>query len=695
MTKNSSRRNRRALAITMILCVITVTLTLILGVLYLYQILSGKQAQEPVPEAPTVETTPPAPTPVVVPDGQSSSLRCLDSYTARIGSDGADRVAAVCGSEELTNAQLQIYYLNAIRSFQMEGFPNGPDFSQPLETQLCPLGDGTLSWQHYFLQKALDAWQTELLLLQAAKEPRPVQEEAFKPNETDDLHGKYVAKELPVNNFLYQDQPCYKPNSMHQAYLDGLEEQLEKLAVNMGYASLDDCAESLFAGTVSAQELVEAAMRYNTAYMLFTEESYDITVTDREVEDYLAAHMAELSSDDDRTVTFRHILLIPAGAKIAADGTVVATEAQWENTKKQAESILTNWNRSYLPQRGLNYNFAWLANQESMDAGSKLNGGLYENIHPGQLLSPLDEWLFDKTRKEEDIAILRSEVGYHIVFFCGTGSAAREQAKQALTQEKALKQWEAPRKKNPLKVDYSAVELWVDTNPSPVLPVDVLYPDIAHERFPEAMVYFQQDFMYSPYGGGYVGRGGCGITTMAMLATYMTDTILSPAMLAERYPGYHDESGTRGELFRDASPELGFFMEKSTSKMSEIIAALENGQPVISLQHQGHFTSGGHYLLLQEYYRDNDTFQVRDSNIYNYGKLKGHQVDYFTRENILSGGATFYIMQKKITRIPACGRCGEDRVEKLMTQEYLCPKCAAALTRRDAYLALMAEGGQA
>ena len=151
MTKNSSRRNRRALAITMILCVITVTLTLILGVLYLYQILSGKQAQEPVPEAPTVETTPPAPTPVVVPDGQSSSLRCLDSYTARIGSDGADRVAAACGSEELTNAQLQIYYLNAIRSFQMEGFPNGPDFSQPLETQLCPLGDGTLSWQHYFL----------------------------------------------------------------------------------------------------------------------------------------------------------------------------------------------------------------------------------------------------------------------------------------------------------------------------------------------------------------------------------------------------------------------------------------------------------------------------------------------------------------------------------------------------------------
>ena len=136
--------------------------------------------------------------------------------------------------------------------------------------------------------------------------------------------------------------------------------------------------------------------------------------------------------------------------------------------------------------------------------------------------------------------------------------------------------------------------------------------------------------------------------------------------------------------------EMGFFLEKNTAKIEEVIQALENGQMVVSLQHGGHFTSGGHYLLLQKYYPDSDTFQVRDSNIYNYGRLEGHKVDYFTRENILSGGAIFYIMEKKITTIPACARCGDGSApERLMNQEYLCPKCAAALSRRNTFLELM------
>ena len=206
------------------------------------------------------------------------------------------------------------------------------------------------------------------------------------------------------------------------------------------------------------------------------------------------------------------------------------------------------------------------------------------------------------------------------------------------------------------------------------------------------MVYFQQDYMYSRYGGSYVGRGGCGITTMAMLATYMTDTILSPDMLATRYPNYHDASGTRGEMFIYVPAELGFFLEKTSSQIDEVIAALENGQRVISLQHKGHFTSGGHFLLLQQYYAENDTFQVRDSNIYNYGRLEGHKVDYFTRENVLSGGTIFYIMQNKITRISACCRCGDGSApEALLEEDYLCEKCIAALSRRNHYLALMGE----
>ncbi|MGM9604994.1 MAG: C39 family peptidase [Faecousia sp.] len=694
MTNQSPSRSP-SVAATLTLSILALLLSLTLGALVLLRHNRPLPAPEPSTVQVPVETTRPAPISVVVPNGNPGSVLCMDGYTLSAGQAdaAAEKIVATCAGESLTNAQLQIYYLNAIRTYQLENSPEGPDFSQPLEQQLCPLGDGTLSWQHYFLQQALKSWQTELMLLQAVQEPRPILEEAFKPNETDDLHGKYVAAELPVNDFLYSDQPCYKPNSMHQAYLDGLQEQLETLAKQQGYGSLADYADAVFGSAVSAQALVEAAENYNLGYMLFTENSYEITVTEEEVDAYLAAHAQELPGEDSYSVDIRHVLLIPAGATIAEDGTVRASLQQWRDCEKQAESLLQSWSQEYLNSLGKEYNFARLANRESMDAGSKVNGGLYQSILPGQLISQLDEWCFDPERQVEDTAIIRSRLGYHIVFFCGTNSTARTAAREAVMEAKELEQWEMRRQENPLKVDYSAVALWADCSRQVVSAVDVLYPDIAHERFPEAIVYFQQDYMYSPYGGSYVGRGGCGITTMAMLATYMTDTIYTPDMLAARYPNYHDASGTKGELFRYVPAELGFFLDKTTSNIEEVIEALENGQRVVSLQHLGHFTSGGHYLLLQQYYPDSDTFQVRDSNIYNYGRLEGHKVDYFTRANILSGSATFYIMQNKITRIPACSRCGDGQSapEKLLNEDYLCEKCTAALSRRNTFLTLMAE----
>lgn len=685
-----SSSKRRSTAAALVCIVAAIALLLIGGILALYLHFSSLPAA--AAPAPTQVQTLPQPTeaPTVVhADGRSESLLCQASYSRLPSEATPEKAVATYAGETLTGSELQIYYLNAIRSYQLEEASENPDYSQPLENQVCPL-DENLSWQHYFLRRAITDWQVETMLLLAAREPRPIQEEAFKPNETDDLHGKYVADDLPVNNFLYSDQSCYWPNAMHQAYLNTLGQQLERLAQDQGYASLADCVESAFGGVLDPERLTAAAIRYNTAYMFFTEESYDVAVAEKEVDDYVKKHALELPGKEQNTVDVRHVLLIPEGATVAADGTVTATDAQWEACEEEAESILQSWNWDYLNTLGREYNFSRLAAKQSQDPGSRANGGLYQNIRPGQLVEPLDEWCFDPSRQAEDVEILRSRLGCHIVFFCGSNSAARAAAQQALTEHKELEKWEKRLEKESCDVDYSAVELWAQTAQPTVAPVDVLYPDIAHERFPEAIVYFQQDYMYSPYGGSYVGRGGCGITTFAMLCTYMTDSIQTPHMLAAKYPTYHDESGTRGELFRYCPAEMGFQLDKTTSKIEEVIAALENGQMVVSLQHQGHFTSGGHYLLLQKYYPDTDTFQVRDSNIYNYGRLDGHKVDYFTRENVLSGGSTFYIMEKKITSIPACCRCGDGTApEALLRQDYLCPKCAAALTRRNCFLELM------
>lgn len=237
-----------------------------------------------------------------------------------------------------------------------------------------------------------------------------------------------------------------------------------------------------------------------------------------------------------------------------------------------------------------------------------------------------------------------------------------------------------------LTCDYSAVQLWADTTRVYPCLEDTLYPDIAHERFPEPIVYLQQDYHTYPYGSGTVGANGCGITTFAMLATYMTDTLQTPAMMAKEYVQYFDGSGTDGKIFLEVPPKMGFAHATETNDLEAVIRALQNGQVVINRQgnqlSKSNFTSAGHYLLLSNYYPETDSFQVRDSNIYNYGKLPGHKIDRFTREYLMSGSEQFYIISAKIVTDPACSRCGTGT-------GFLCQRCTDALARRKDFLSLL------
>lgn len=686
---------------TLLLLVLLVVLAVALGVLVLYftvldRGIPSQQLAEPtaIPSVPATQETE-APTEalrfVMTASQNPGSISCKSSYTAAPSAGAASAVVAKAGDKTLTNAQLQILYLSEVSAYRAANHEQAPDFTQPLDMQQCPLSETPMSWQHYFLEKAIHGWQLQQAILYAASQPQIIKEEAFKPNASSDLHSTRITPDLPVNDFLYADQPCYKPNKLHQAWLDSLEQELENQAAQHGFSSLSDYVHTVFGPEADPQTLIQAATDYNTSYMYFTQVSFDISASDEDIDEYLRQHSVQAPG---HTVDLRHVLLIPDGAAIDDDGKVTATEAQWNACEKKAESILKSWREE--PQTGLNRraNFARLANRISQDAGSQLNGGYYYHISPGQLTEALDKWCFDASRKENDLTILRSEVGMHIIYLQSINENDREAARQALLLEKEREVWSTHMAALPLKPDYSAVALWADCAADAFSLEDVLYPDVAHERFPEAIVYLQQDYFYYPFGSVKIGKNGCGITTFAMLATYMTDTLCTPAMMADRFPNYQVANATDGNIFRFAPAELGFYQVDGPANLEDAIAALKNGQRVINLQQFGHFTRSGHYLLLQAYNEENDTFQVRDSNIYNYGRLTGHNVDYFTRGNILSGSQNFYIMQRKITRIPACTRCGdtfEDRGPALLVQNYSCEKCAAALSRRGNFLTIMEE----
>lgn len=632
---------------------------LALAVLMLTAVFSGcgKEASQISVEETTAQTAPTVPA-----NGNPRDVTCLGSYTAQ-DDTASDTVVASVKDQQLTNEQLQVWYAMAVAAYQQEVRQDAaPDFSQPLDTQPCPIDDSVNSWQQYFLKQALTAWHSAQALAQQAADVEFTAEEAYQPIERN--HEIYMTG-MPATEYLYGYHMLYEPNSMHQAYLDALPETLEELAKDMGYADLGDMAAS--AAGVSEETLTEAVHLYNYAYMYFTQLSYDIAPSEEEITAYLTAHQSAYP-DSGKTVDFRHILLVPEGSE--------------ESCLEEAEDLLKSWQKLYKRTEGA---FADLAYKNSDDTGTARDGGAYFGIRQGQLPAELDSWCFDEARQPGDTAILRSDFGIHVVYFSRSTDIAYDQAETDLTTEMQAQLVTAARDSYPAKVDYSLIAL-EQAEPS-VSFTDVLYPDIAHERFPEIPLYLQQDYGLTMYGGHKLSTNGCGITSMAMLASYMTDDALTPPEMCERYGNYSHHNGTDGMIFIYEPPVMGFYLREKTYEPPVAKAALEEGQVVISVQHAGYWTRGGHYIVLEKMNEDG-TIQVRDSNIFNYGRIVSHAQDSHTWGSITTSGSGYWIFEDKITTIPACSRCGEEDsiVSGLLEGDFNCRKCAPALLRRNTYL---------
>ncbi len=68
--------------------------------------------------------------------------------------------------------------------------------------------------------------------------------------------------------------------------------------------------------------------------------------------------------------------------------------------------------------------FAELAKKYTDDRGSEYLGGLYENIEKGEMVEEFEEWCYDTSRKAGDVDIIKTDYGYHIIYFIGDGLPA-------------------------------------------------------------------------------------------------------------------------------------------------------------------------------------------------------------------------------------------------------------------------------
>ena len=119
------------------------------------------------------------------------------------------------------------------------------------------------------------------------------------------------------------------------------------------------------------------------------------------------------NNNETKLVNVRHILVGFSGDQ-NEDGTY--TDEAKEAARASAEEILNEWESGDATEDS----FAELANSKSTDTGSNTNGGLYENVYPGQMVTAFNDWCFDTDRKVGDTGIVETSYGYHVMYFVGT-----------------------------------------------------------------------------------------------------------------------------------------------------------------------------------------------------------------------------------------------------------------------------------
>lgn len=332
-----------------------------------------------------------------------------DSYTVsdKKAMKNRDKVVATIDGAELTNGQLQIFYWTQVydflnnNSYYLSYY--GLDYRTPLDEQNAYDGSGT--WQQYFLDGALEMWHSNIALATMAKK----------------------------NGFQL--------DAKDQADLDGMRAEMEKSALQNGFASADAMIQDSMGAGCTLDDYLAYMEAYYMGYSYFAKMYEDAEPTMEEIEAYFEANKDALAAnnitkDGSYSVDIRHILIEIKEPKAETDAKAPIipdeeeeeegetegeddvekidgyTQAAWDACEAEANRVLDLW----LAGEKTEDSFAALAKEHSAD-GNAAEGGIYTGVEKGDMVESFDEWCFDVVRKEGDYGIVRTQYGYHIIYF--------------------------------------------------------------------------------------------------------------------------------------------------------------------------------------------------------------------------------------------------------------------------------------
>lgn len=122
------------------------------------------------------------------------------------------------------------------------------------------------------------------------------------------------------------------------------------------------------------------------------------------------------------------------------------------------------------------------------------------------------------------------------------------------------------------------------------------------------LVYYDQtdpDWAEQPYGSDTIGRYGCGPTAMAMAVSTLSDTQMDPAQMAQycvEHGYWASKHGSYWSIVPGVAEDFGLSctsLPPEETDTDTIEHYLATGHLLVALVGPGHFTNGGHFILLR------------------------------------------------------------------------------------------------
>ncbi len=161
----------------------------------------------------------------------------------------------------------------------------------------------------------------------------------------------------------------------------------------------------------------------------------DSTVYEQENGGYYVVLFQSRETEEYDTVSVRHILIKP----VDEDGDSTISDEEKAAAEAKMNEIKAEWEAGEQTEDA----FAALANEYSEDPGSNSNGGLYENVYKGQMVSEFNDFCFADGRKPGDVDVVYNEnTGYHMIYFVGTGMSYTDFVAQNLLRSEDFSAWQ-------------------------------------------------------------------------------------------------------------------------------------------------------------------------------------------------------------------------------------------------------------